>query len=330
MTFFLRRMTMVGGALFLLASIAFLIDQAATAAGVPATQALGAPLLQLLAGRSGVLGLARIALIFQIVVLAWRLPPAGRGPARLWWITLAIGAVTLLTLSMTSHAAAEPAAAIAVPVDWLHLAAAVAWLGGLIPFLFAIREARRGARPSMPLAILTPRFSWLTAPSVAILALTGIYNYLLHVQQLDLLAATTYGRALLVKLGLFGGLLLLGGLNLLVLSRRLRASGNRLARALGGSVRVEVGVVELAGADDGALLVGDAEAAVGRAVRDLFVEDQRHLAWGAGELGARGRLGRDQLGVREGRAHDPQAQRDREHEADRDQTFHCESPSIMH
>ncbi|MBK9710411.1 MAG: CopD family protein [Kouleothrix sp.] len=240
MTFFLRRMTMVGGALFLLASIAFLIDQAATAAGVPATQALGAPLLQLLAGRSGVLGLARIALIFQIVVLAWRLPPAGRGPARLWWITLAIGAVTLLTLSMTSHAAAEPAAAIAVPVDWLHLAAAVAWLGGLIPFLFAIREARRGARPSMPLAILTPRFSWLTAPSVAILALTGIYNYLLHVQQLDLLAATTYGRALLVKLGLFGGLLLLGGLNLLVLSRRLRASGNRLARALGGSVRVEL------------------------------------------------------------------------------------------
>jgi copper transport protein len=248
MTGFLRRMIRFGGLLFLLTNLFFLAAQAAAAADVPLTQAFGAPLLQLMRGRSGLLGLARIALVFQLVVLAWRLPPAGRGAARLWWIVLAIAAVALLTLSLTSHAAADPAAAIAVPADYLHLAAAVAWLGGLIPFLYGALLARRAPERAVPLAILTPRFSWLTAPCVAILTLTGIYQYLLHVERLDLLAATTYGRALLVKLGLFVLLLLLGGLNLFVLSRRLRSAGNhpstnsgqRLARAFGRSVRAEL------------------------------------------------------------------------------------------
>jgi hypothetical protein len=43
-----------------------------------------------------------------------------------------------------------------------------------------------------------------------------------------------------VKLGLFGVLLLLGGLNLFVLSRRLRGAGSWLTRAFGRSVRAEV------------------------------------------------------------------------------------------
>jgi copper transport protein len=240
MTAFLRRQTFYGGLLFLATNVAFLLVQAAEAAGVPIYQALGAPLLQLLGGRSGLLALARIALIFQVVVLAWRLPPAGRGPARLWWVVLAVGAVALLTLSLTSHAAAEPAALVAVPADWLHIMAAVAWLGGLIPFLYGAVLARKAPERALPLAILTPRFSWLTAPCVAILTLTGIYQYLLHVERLDLLAATTYGRALAIKLALFAGMLLLGGLNLFILSRRLKTSGNRLARAFGGSVRGEI------------------------------------------------------------------------------------------
>jgi copper transport protein len=242
MTRFLRRMTRYGGLLFLLTNVVFLLIQAAAAADVPVTQAIGGPLLQLLSGRSGLLGLARIALIFQLVVLAWRLPPAGRGPARLWWVALTIGGVALLTLSLASHAAAEPAPAIPVVMDLLHLAAAAAWLGGLVPFFYAVRQARADPQRALPLAVLTPRFSWLTAPCVAILTLTGIYQYILHIDRLDLLAATTYGRALLIKLGLFGLLLLLGGLNLFILSRRLRVpgAGPGLARAFGRTVRVEI------------------------------------------------------------------------------------------
>ncbi len=113
-------------------------------------------------------------------------------------------------------------AALAVALDWLHIAAMVAWLGGLVPLLLAVRAARRTPEQALPLAILIPRFSRLALPCVVLLTLTGIYAYLLHIRQLDLLAATTYGRALLIKLGIFGLLLLLGALNLGVLSRHLR------------------------------------------------------------------------------------------------------------
>ena len=246
-TRFIQRTTALGGLLFVLTNLFFLITQAAAAANVPLAQAIWAPpsvgippALQLLSGRSGLLWLARLALTLQIVALSWRLPPVGRGPARLWWALLAVGGVVVLTLSLLSHAAASPAAMVAVPLDWLHLMAMIAWLGGLLPLAFAIRmrTAVRNPAPStssgetegkgapdqaLPLALLIPRFSRLTIACVAILTLTGIYNYTLQIGTLDLLAATTYGRALLIKLGLFGALLLLGGLNLFVLSRRLRS-----------------------------------------------------------------------------------------------------------
>lgn len=238
MTYFLRRTTALGGLLFVLTSLFFLLTQAAAAANVPLSQALGTPALQLLAGRSGLPWLARLALTLQIVVLAWRLPPAGRGPARLWWALLAVGGAIVLTLSLRSHAAASPAAATAVPMDWLHLAAMIAWLGGLLPLAFAIRVAG-SPEQALPLAYLLPRFSRMTIVCVAILTLSGIYSYVLHIGALDLLAATTYGRALLGKLGLFGVLLLLGGLNLLVLAPRKRS------RALGRSVRWELAAAAL-------------------------------------------------------------------------------------
>src|SRR5262249_24605253 len=119
-------------------------------------------------------------------------------------------------------------------------AAMVAWLGGLVPLAIAIQAARRAPEASLPLATLIPRFSPLAVSCVALLTLTGIYSYALHIGQLDLLAATTYGRALLVKLVLFGLRLLPSGLNLFVLSPRLRGAGQRLTRAFGRNVRIEL------------------------------------------------------------------------------------------
>jgi copper transport protein len=187
------------------------------------------------------LWLARVALTLLIGFVALRLPPAGRGTAWPWWVALLLGGAALLTISLNSHGAAVPnATALAVGLDWLHVAAMVAWLGGLIPLAIALRVAQRDPAGTFPLATLIPRFSRLAASCIVILTLTGVYNYLIHINGLDLLAATTYGRVLLVKLGLFGVLLLLGGLNLFILSRQLRTSGNRLARAFGRSVGGEL------------------------------------------------------------------------------------------
>jgi copper transport protein len=237
----IRQRILIGGALFLLTNLLFLLTQAAAAADVPLARAIGAPVVQLLSGRSGLLWLVRIACILLIGVIAWRLPPAGRGAAWPWWLALALVGGVILTFSLNAHGAAEAqGAALAVALDWLHVAAMVTWLGGLLPLISAIRAARRAPEQALPLAILIPRFSWVALPCVVTLALTGLYSYLLHIGQLDLLAATTYGRALLIKTGLFGLLFLLGALNLLILSPRLRASGNRLARAFGRSVRAEL------------------------------------------------------------------------------------------
>jgi copper transport protein len=237
-TRFIQRTTALGGLLFVLTNLFFLITQAAAAANVPLAQAIGTPVLQLLSGRAGLLWLARLALMLQIIVLAWRLPPAGRGAARLWSALLAVGSVVVLTLSLLSHAAASPAA-LAVLIDWLHLLAMIAWLGGLIPLAFAITMATRAPDQALPLALLIPRFARLTIACVTILTLTGVYNYTQQIGTLELLVATTYGRALLIKLGLFGALVL-GGLYMFVLSWRLRSAGERLARAFGRNVRCEL------------------------------------------------------------------------------------------
>jgi copper transport protein len=235
---FIRRATALGGLLFALANLFFLLTQAAAAANVSLLQAIGSPALKLLSDGSGLLWLARLALTLQIVVLAWRLPPAGRGPARLWWALLAIGGMIVLTLSLRSNAAASPAALAAVPLSWLHLATTIAWLGGLIPLVFAIRAVRLLDQP-MPPAPLIRRYLWLTLISVVILTATGIYSYILHIGALDLLAATTYGRALLIKLGLFGALL--GALNLLMRPwLRSVDSARRVAGSFGDRVRWEL------------------------------------------------------------------------------------------
>jgi copper transport protein len=122
----------------------------------------------------------------------------------------------------------------------------IAWLGGLLPLALAIRAARRNpdgrktAEAALPLARLIPSFTRLSLTSVVTLTISGLYSAYLHVGTLDLLEATTYGRALLVKLGLFALLIALGAVNLVVLTPRLRRAGNALARAFGRTVRVEL------------------------------------------------------------------------------------------
>ena len=241
MTRTIRRLVVIGGALFVLANLLFFVVQASVAANVPLVQAIGAPALQLLRGRSGLLWLARVVLALLIMLIGWHLPPAGQGSARRWWVALGMSAVVLLTFSLGGHNAALPdGAALAMALDWLHIMAMVAWLGGLIPLVIAIMIARHASERVLSLRPLIPRFSRLAASCIVVLTLTGVYSYLQQIDNLDLLAATTYGRAFAIKLGLFGLLLLLGGLNLFILSPRLRATGNHLARAFGRSVRLEL------------------------------------------------------------------------------------------
>jgi copper transport protein len=237
----MRRLVLFGGAGVLVTSLLLLIAQAATAAGVSLAQALGAPVVQLLSDRTGQLVLARVVLTLLLMLIAWRMPPLGKGMNWHWWLALLLGGALLLTWSLGSHsAAAEQNTALAVALDWLHLAAMVVWLGGLVPLVLAIRAARRHPEQAVSLASLVPRFSRLAIACIVVLTLTGLYSYVQNINQLSLLPATTYGRALLIKLALFCVLVLLGAVNLLALSPRLRTASSRWSRAIGRTVRLEI------------------------------------------------------------------------------------------
>jgi copper resistance protein D len=129
-------------------------------------------------------------------------------------------------LAWAGHAAATPEGlgALHIASDVLHLVAAAAWVGALIPLALVIGAAlaRRDA-PSIAIAgEVVRRFSPLGVVSVGALAATGLVNTWAIVGNLSALVSTAYGRLLLVKIALFLAMVSLAGINRLRLTPRLQ------------------------------------------------------------------------------------------------------------
>ncbi len=116
----------------------------------------------------------------------------------------------LLSTSLVGHAGVGELSALALPADAVHLAAASAWLGGVVLGLVVLR--RHATAPVADLAAVLPRWSRWAAGSVAVLVVTGTFASWREVRELDALISTTYGRLLLVKTVLVAGMLALGAL----------------------------------------------------------------------------------------------------------------------
>ena len=154
----------------------------------------------------------------------------------------------MLTVSLTSHAAATPNIRLeAVASDFAHLIAAAAWTGGLLGLAFGLpilfRRLEGGARRAA-LAALVPRFSVFAGASVAILALTGAFGAWAQVTIPQALA-TPYGAALGVKMAIVALILALAAANLIWVRPRLRG-GDRAARILRRLVVAEAALIALA------------------------------------------------------------------------------------
>jgi copper transport protein len=206
------------------------------------------------AGRSGLVLGARLVLLVALALTIRYLPSLGNGSLAPWWVAAALGQGVLLTFSLQSHSAAL-GSPLAIVLDWLHLAAFSAWMGGLLPLALLATRAAGGRPGGLPLAHLVPRFSRVALASVTALALTGLYSALLHVQTLEALGATLYGRAVIAKTVLVAALILLGAINLLLLSRRLGRSDGSAVRWLARTVRIELAL--------GLLVVGAAGVLTG-------------------------------------------------------------------
>jgi copper transport protein len=151
-------------------------------------------------------------------------------------------AVALLPVPTVAGHALDPGRSwLEVPFDLLHVFAAALWVGGL--FALALVAPREGVAPGL-VAAAARRFSNLALASVLVLALTGAGRALAELSAVSQLWTTGYGRAILVKTGLFALLLGLGSLSrsrVLVGAGRLRALVlTELALVLGVVVAVAV------------------------------------------------------------------------------------------
>jgi len=147
---------------------------------------------------------------------------------------LATAAALLALPALVGHAGAAPGIAgdIHLASDIVHLLAAGAWLGSLLPLTLLLARAQRTARPAWKdfAIVATHRFSMLGIFSVGALLATGIINSWNMLSGPRDLVATDYGRLVALKIALFGSMVALAAVNRFYLTPRLPRP--RASRAL--------------------------------------------------------------------------------------------------
>jgi putative copper resistance protein D len=148
-----------------------------------------------------------------------------------------IAAALVGSLAWAGHAVGTPGVegAVHLTADVLHLIAAAAWVGGLLPLALLLHAARgeQGERPFAVAQNAVQRFSQLGVASVTVILASGIVNTWFLAGSIPALVGTEYGRLLLAKIGLFVAMVSIAAVNRLRLTPRLLekedAAANRLA-----------------------------------------------------------------------------------------------------
>jgi copper transport protein len=157
---------------------------------------------------------------------------------------LLAAAAALLVPGIAGHAAQTAPRGLSLMFDWLHLISGSLWLGGLIGLLILWASLPAGRRVA-GLAVCVPRFSNVALVSVLVLLGTGVGATIIHIPVLSALWQTSYGVAILVKVGLLAAAMLVGAVNLLRTKPRLVAArehsdiGEPAARLLRRTVGTE-------------------------------------------------------------------------------------------
>jgi copper transport protein len=161
---------------------------------------------------------------------------------------LAAAAAALLVPGLAGHAGQTAPRGLALLADWSHLVSGSVWLGGLVGLLLLAWSLPAGTRVA-GLAVCVPRFSNVAFCSVLVLLASGVGATLLHIPILSALWTTSYGKVILLKVGLLTVAMLFGAVNLLytkprlVAARQLAELGEDAARLLRRTVRAEAVLV---------------------------------------------------------------------------------------
>ena len=176
------------------------------------------------------------AVVTALVLLAWILDRP-----RLLWPAFVVGLGFATGLSLSGHQGVEPNATFLTGLaDWLHLVAAILWVGGLVALAACVWPLAPALRRSAFLG-----FSRLATVLVAVLVLAGTYLSVSRLPVISDLWSTEYGQALLVKLAIVCVALGWGAVHHFVVRPRLERDDapRSLRRSLIGESTVAVAVL---------------------------------------------------------------------------------------
>ncbi len=247
-----RKLALVAAIVLIIGVLYGALAQAAVAAGTPIWQVFGQPLVDLLSkGRYASLWWPRLALVALALAIV-----AIRGVQKLPGQVAAVAmAGALLTSSLNSHSAALLSGAyLGVAVDWLHLVAAAAWIGGLATLTVVLPTAISESRASgdRVLAQAVARFSTLALGSVVLLIATGTFQAWLQVGSWEGLFQTLYGLSVTTKIVLMALAMAAAAFNLFIarpqlaaLAVKQSAAASKVAQRFAAAVRIELALLML-------------------------------------------------------------------------------------
>jgi putative copper resistance protein D len=222
----LHRLEGAGLILALVTGALWLWLATADMSGTPPADALSHPLLTIVLEQTEFGRITQLRFVLALLLAGLLLARSRAGPGGGLWLDLLgalLSAALLASLAWIGHAGAAAGAARPwrLGADALHLLAAGGWLGALPGLLFVLVRARESFAWRELARRMLPRFSRLGLVSVAALLASGLVNAWYLVGGIDALVGTSYGRLLLVKLGLFGLMLALAAVNRYALTPRI-------------------------------------------------------------------------------------------------------------
>jgi copper resistance protein D len=203
----LRWVGWIGLAVAVLSGAAWLVLTAQSMSGRPAAEVLSEGVIWTVLGQTdfGRDWLVRAVLACLLGVAFVPLAAAQQGNPR--WrmiLTVVLAAAFVGSLAWAGHAIGgrdiegivHPAA------DVLHLVAAAAWVGALIPLVLLLHAAGQDSSPDIA-RVATLRFSTFGVVTVGAILVTGLVNTWYLAGSITALTGTDYGRLLLAKIAVF-------------------------------------------------------------------------------------------------------------------------------
>jgi copper transport protein len=123
--------------------------------------------------------------------------------SRRWRIgVIATAVATIATYATSGHQSAGTLPALFIPLDMIHLAAISTWVGALLVLAFVSRDS--------DVENEAKRFSQMATWSMPVVVVTGVVQGLHLLGGISTITETNFGKLLLVKTLLVGGVVLLG------------------------------------------------------------------------------------------------------------------------